>query len=1142
MRPTHQHLRTVALGAAMGLALAPVAAADGLTSWESLQRQRERRGGLFAQWGADQEKVLDALREVEHRRRWQVAIRQLLGRLDADPSDLAARDLLGRAYLRIGQVALGIHEFRRVLSTDPTFRSSRINLATAYRQAGRLELAAAQLAELVALEPDARETRKALAELYTRMERYEDAARVLRKLVSLEPDDLDARVRLARALVWSGRKAEAKAAVEAAIRLAPEEEGPRLLLADYYRFQNEWDEARATLAALHERRPGPAVAARLALVLLQQRRFEEAAGVLGPDTELQEAPRLHRVAAIVAAQGQGDLEGAIRLCSQLHRGGDAQHARPVLAHLWLAKGDAQAIRAVLAGVPDVRPPVPQAFQRLVEATRDQPETRRRLALLLNIALAFDLAGWRQQAVAITGEAQELAPGNALVADFLAMRHAAAGQEVQAVGVREQMADDHPESPDVLLELARAYRRAGKLAAAEGTCRRALRLAPQMVAANLLAAQLAFERGDYAAAVKACQSVLAEDPAHEAAFQRLLSAVVATQRFADAQVAVLARQDADRSYVPGPLARALVAAGAEQYGKALAHCQTAVDRSAYDWRLRLLAGLLASRLGALELAAQHLGVARLAAPDLVPARLESARVALRLGRVAEALETYRTMAAAVPHRLPLQLEYVDALSQAGRPEAAITHLLSLEPRTKDERHTVGARLAQEYLREGNLEKALEEASGVLAEDPAHEAARHVAVGVYRRRGDLTGAAKLYERLLEQAPDLPVDSELGLLRLFQGPEHFADAAERLERAARDAEGARRYALLKWQAAACLGAGQLPSARAAALEAQEVRPEDAPPSPAMIVVLAATGAEEAAGKELERLATAGAEFARWLDEALARLTRQRELATTLVVGYAAGALGWRSGAVKLFEAAHEAAPEEPAILHALAMARRSAGALGAALEAARELVRLRPQSGEAQMVLANLLELKGEEEDAGEAYRRAAERLDKKDLPRWYELAQWFADRGEVERAVEAYRAILAVRPEHAPAANNLAWLYAVHKPDKLDEAQRLAAAAVRHSPRVAAYRDTLGWVLFLRKDHAGARRELEAALELAPATPTYLYHLGMVRFAAGQREAARRLLSKALEIDPGFPDAHTARATLKLIEPESQAPEAENAPKP
>ena len=111
------------------------------------------------------------------------------------------------------------------------------------------------------------------------------------------------------------------------------------------------------------------------------------------------------------------------------------------------------------------------------------------------------------------------------------------------------------------------------------------------------------------------------------------------------------------------------------------------------------------------------------------------------------------------------------------------------------------------------------------------------------------------------------------------------------------------------------------------------------------------------------------------------------------------------------------------------------------------------------------------------------------------------------------------DDAGACNDLGY-HLADQGRNLDEAERLVRHALmldrierRKSgspePESAAYRDSLGWVLFRRGKLPEARAELEAALALpeGASDPVAWDHLGDVLFRSGDKAGAREKWAKA-----------------------------------
>lgn len=166
---------------------------------------------------------------------------------------------------------------------------------------------------------------------------------------------------------------------------------------------------------------------------------------------------------------------------------------------------------------------------------------------------------------------------------------------------------------------------------------------------------------------------------------------------------------------------------------------------------------------------------------------------------------------------------------------------------------------------------------------------------------------------------------------------------------------------------------------------------------------------------------------------------------------------------------------------------------------------------------------------------------DNPAAYTLIGMLYDaRKEYAVAADNYRKALEKDQNAVIAANNLAWLYAVHPElqGNLDEAVRLAQGVVQKSPNVAGFMDTLGWVYYKKGLHVAAIEQLQKAVSVdeaaaknvnVPPSANYRYHLGMALKAKGDKEGAKRELTMALRLADKAPfaeidEARKALATL------------------
>ena len=133
---------------------------------------------------------------------------------------------------------------------------------------------------------------------------------------------------------------------------------------------------------------------------------------------------------------------------------------------------------------------------------------------------------------------------------------------------------------------------------------------------------------------------------------------------------------------------------------------------------------------------------------------------------------------------------------------------------------------------------------------------------------------------------------------------------------------------------------------------------------------------------------------------------------------------------------------------------------------------------------------------------------------------------EKAKEHYLNVLKVNPNFAPAANNLAYIYA-EKGGNIDEALNLAQKAKEQVPDDPHVSDTLGWIYYKKNIPSRAIVYLKEANEKVPDQPTVKYHLGMAYYKNGNADLAKKELEGALKLSSDFEGADVAKATLQGI---------------
>jgi tetratricopeptide (TPR) repeat protein len=146
--------------------------------------------------------------------------------------------------------------------------------------------------------------------------------------------------------------------------------------------------------------------------------------------------------------------------------------------------------------------------------------------------------------------------------------------------------------------------------------------------------------------------------------------------------------------------------------------------------------------------------------------------------------------------------------------------------------------------------------------------------------------------------------------------------------------------------------------------------------------------------------------------------------------------------------------------------------------------------------------------------------------YVLSGVYVDLNKIDKATEQLQTLLKAKPDDPTYNNDLGYIWADHDMN-LDEAEKMIRKALEEdkkkrkaSPEYnadedkdnAAYLDSLGWVLYKKKDYKEAKKYLlEATKDKDEGQHVDIYdHLGDVLKALGEKEQAIAAYKKGIEI--------------------------------
>ncbi len=213
---------------------------------------------------------------------------------------------------------------------------------------------------------------------------------------------------------------------------------------------------------------------------------------------------------------------------------------------------------------------------------------------------------------------------------------------------------------------------------------------------------------------------------------------------------------------------------------------------------------------------------------------------------------------------------------------------------------------------------------------------------------------------------------------------------------------------------------------------------------------------------------------------------------------------------------------VLARLYLAQKDTAAAEAALQKA---VALDPAQPAAYMMLAQIYIASKRDDQATDNLLAAAKRNPKSPEPLMM-LAVLRHRQKRYSEARDYYEKVLEVQPKFSPALNNLACLYSEFL-NNLDRAFALAQQARRLLPTEPHTADTLGWILFQRRQYPWALSLLEESADKLPTAPDVLVHVGLTHYMLGNEVAAKTALERALTLDPSVVGADQARRALATL---------------
>lgn len=217
----------------------------------------------------------------------------------------------------------------------------------------------------------------------------------------------------------------------------------------------------------------------------------------------------------------------------------------------------------------------------------------------------------------------------------------------------------------------------------------------------------------------------------------------------------------------------------------------------------------------------------------------------------------------------------------------------------------------------------------------------------------------------------------------------------------------------------------------------------------------------------------------------------------------------ALRLLTPLRERQPNDYRLAQVAVRALTGLGREDEAVDVLRSAVAASPGEPPPYLALADLLSEQKREGEAHDVLDDAARRFPK-DPSVPFQRGALYERSGEMAQAEAAFRDVLTLDPNHAPALNYLGYMLA-ERGVRLDEALTLIERALSVDPDNGAYLDSLGWTYYQMKQFDRAKVHLARAAEQLPSNSVVQDHLGDVLAALGRREEAIVAWQRALEGD-------------------------------
>ena len=409
-----------------------------------------------------------------------------------------------------------------------------------------------------------------------------------------------------------------------------------------------------------------------------------------------------------------------------------------------------------------------AFERALQLSPNSWEAH------YDLAISLLTSGNPQRALDQLRSASSLNPGSLKIHLATGLALSQLNQKAAAIDEFKAVLQSDPRSVQALDGIAQALIGEGRYSAAIAS----LKDAPKDEVLQLDLAIAYSQNENTGQALQILSALIQEHPSYARAHANLAIAYTRLKRFEDAarEFSEALRLDPSDDVSPVLYVRALIVLG--RFDAAAPVIRSYLRRKPNDFEALYLSGVVDRGLGKYAEAGPLLQRAVALNPKDADARTNLGSVLAKLGKPAQARVQLETALQINPHASEARLQLASVLRSLGKGDQARQDLTALQKEKEEsvQQDVTGAKdnEANEYLKEGNVQGAIDRYRASIAENPNNPGAYYGLALALDRLGDDAGEQSALEKAVALDPKFaPAHNQLGLIQLKEGRSGEAEA---------------------------------------------------------------------------------------------------------------------------------------------------------------------------------------------------------------------------------------------------------------------------------------------------------------------------------------------------------------------------------